>query len=328
MFISVSGYNYTGASAVQDLLKEYGETADVKPEIAFVYLPDGILDLDYNINQAATYFNGDAALHRFWNLCEKSAIPAAQRPAFLRLTKAYLSALTEESWRGCSSFDGTRLSGTAYAWWRARNFLASACYHFLRKSPPWTDRSMFLSYRVDNFSAITEQYLMDVIALFAEKGKIPVLNQFFSAYQPTLSMRYTPEARTIVVDRDPRDIYILGKIRHETHCYPSDDVKKFVTYFRRCWDRRDLSSTEQTLYLHFEDLVYYYEDTVSRIESFLNIHDHVTPKKCFDPAVSIQNTQLKERFPNLAEEIDYIERELSEYLYPFPYKLTVEKDFF
>lgn len=75
MLVSVSGYNYSGSSAVIDLLAEYSETNCVKQEIAFAYMPDGLLDLEYNMNHTATYFNGDVAIQRFWNQCLRCDMP-------------------------------------------------------------------------------------------------------------------------------------------------------------------------------------------------------------------------------------------------------------
>ena len=142
-----------------------------------------------------------------------------------------------------------------------------------------------------------------------------------------MCMQYTPDAKAIVVDRDPRDVYILGKITRRSSGIPVDNAQKFVAFYRRCWQGTGLSSTPNILRLRFEDVVYHYEDSVRQIESFLDIRRHISPRKYFKPEFSINNTQLKERFPELAGDIAYIEETLAAELYPFP-EIRVGKGMF
>ena len=328
MMISVSGYNYTGSSAVIDFLKEYEETSIVKPEIAFVYLPDGIVDLDYHINYSASYFNGDAAIERYWNLCKKSSIPNEYRKEFLNISKAYLTSLEEEKWKGSSSFEGTRKEGVSYGVWYLKKLIKNIIWHFFHKAISINERTMYLAYRNENFYTITRQYLDKLIKIFSNGNKLPVFNQFISAFQPELCLKYFSDGKAIVVDRDPRDIYILGKIKHETSCYPSSDPQKFVKWYKTCWKDCKKENSDNVLYLQFEDLIYNYEETKRTIERFLGISMHVHKKEYFKPEVSINNTQLKHRFPNMKREIEYIENELRDYLYPFTEFEPNTKDFF
>ncbi len=60
-----------------------------------------------------------------------------------------------------------------------------------------------------------------------------------------------------------------------------------------------------------------YDTTVKKIENFLSINEHVNPKKYFDPSVSINNTRLMDRYPQSKADIDYIEKNLTDYLYDF-----------
>lgn len=330
MLVSVSGYNFSGSGAVIDLLKEYQEITCVDPEIAFVYLPDGIIDLDYHINAAPTYLNGDAAISRYWNLCKKSAVPQKYRKAFNQITQEYLYAIVDETWQGNSSFEGTRKTGSSYLVWYLKKIYSILLFHYFKKISSASNHTMYLSHHCRNFNTATEDYLNRVVDLFAgnSEKRIVVMNQFFSAYQPEKSMKYMQDAKTIVVDRDPRDIYILGKIKRRTQCYPVDDAKKFIKYFRTCWENRSNNNSDKVLHVQFEDVIYAYEDSVKQIEDFLGIHNHVSPKKYLKPEVSINNTQLKGRYPELSDDIAFIEKNLQEYLYPFPSKIQPTGDYF
>ena len=130
------------------------------------------------------------------------------------------------------------------------------------------------------------------------------------------------------MDRDPRDIYILGKVKKRTQCYPVEDVKKFVNYYKQCWNNSSKNNTNEVLYLQFEDIVYNYIDSVKIIEAFLGISKHDNFMKYFNPEMSINNTQLKYRYPEMADEIAYIENELKGYLYKFPREIVPNGDFF
>ena len=69
--------------------------------------------------------------------------------------------------------------------------------------------------------------------------------------------------------------------------------------------------------VYFEDLIYCYEDSIKKIEEFLNLGEHIREKQIFDPEKSINNTQLIRLHPEDKNEINKIEKELKEFLYPF-----------
>ena len=78
--------------------------------------------------------------------------------------------------------------------------------------------------------------------------------------------------------------------------------------------------SEKVLRIHFEDLVYKYDETVRSIFKFLNIEEyqHSMKKTKFIPQKSMKNTQLFNRKSEYKIEGQYIEEHLSEYLYEFP----------
>ena len=82
--------------------------------------------------------------------------------------------------------------------------------------------------------------------------------------------------------------------------------------------------------LHFEDLIYNYDNSVDKIKKILcnekgEVPLHLEKKKYFNPDRSINNTQLfwdenGECREEYRDEIKIIETNLAEYLYEFPYK--------
>ena len=80
---------------------------------------------------------------------------------------------------------------------------------------------------------------------------------------------------------------------------------------------------ENILRLHFEDLIYNYNETVSLIEQFVGIDSksHIKPGMHFAPQVSIKNTQNFRMENSWSQEVKYIEEHMKEFIYPFPYEI-------
>ena len=81
------------------------------------------------------------------------------------------------------------------------------------------------------------------------------------------------------------------------------------------------NTSDNVLRIHFEDLVYKYDDTLQKIFDFLHIEEekHILKKTKFSPEKSLKNTQIYNRNSTFKDEADYIKINLSEYLYEFPF---------
>ena len=67
----------------------------------------------------------------------------------------------------------------------------------------------------------------------------------------------------------------------------------------------------------FEDLVYNYDKTKSKIEDFCGLKEHVSPMKKFNPNSSIHNTMLYKKYTDYHDDIAKIEYQLKKSLYNF-----------
>ena len=63
--------------------------------------------------------------------------------------------------------------------------------------------------------------------------------------------------------------------------------------------------------------MYHYDREIERIIKFAGLGEHVRKKAYFNPARSVNNTQIIRKYPQELENIAYIEKELKDYLYPF-----------
>ena len=150
-----------------------------------------------------------------------------------------------------------------------------------------------------------------------------VLNQPFPANQPDLCLHLINNSKAVIVDRDPRDLYVLfKKIIPNKSCFvPVDNVDNFIAYFEAI---RSLypKNSENVLIIQFEDLIYDFDKTIKMLESFLDLDKEKFDysKTKFDPIVSLENTQLFNKYPELKSDINLIEQKLSKWLYCFDSK--------
>ena len=99
---------------------------------------------------------------------------------------------------------------------------------------------------------------------------------------------------------------------------PVNNVDSFITYYRQLHSEK--TSNPAIKYLHFEDLIFRYDETKKEIFEFLGLNQehHKQARKYFDPDVSGRNTQLFRNESVNTEEIKKIEEQLTKYLYHFP----------
>lgn len=322
--IGICGLGYSGSGALNDLLKEFdGITVNDDIEFDFVYAPDGIEDLYHHLcENPVRYLSGNTAIKRFINLTDDfsrstSAYMKYTNGRFAGITSNYIDSIVQASWNGSDTYEKIfsgqirktlkyRIGGRIDSY--TQRLLGSKGSHI-------SYSTMYLSVRPDHFVELSKQYLTDIMSAMGitKKDKI-VLNQPFPSSNPHRYYKYYEDPVAVVVDKDPRDQYILAKkvLGINGSFIPTEAVRDFVLYYKKMHERSD-----DIIKINFEDLIYKYDETVRMISSELNIGSHIRPYRYFDPKVSINNTQLFKRYPEFASDIEIIERELSDYLYPF-----------
>lgn len=330
MIVGVCGYGATGSGAVVALLKEYDELQVFdKAEFQYAFQVDGLQDLEYHlVKQQARHMSGDIAIHRFLNVISWAKTPIVKKTIpkeqFIKITNEYVDSLVQESWIGIDNFD---YEGKSILLNMIVLGFKKIVFPYFEKITGkswniWPARRIYLSFNPNNFYEKTKNYTSKLLkAIGADFTKPVVLDQVFEGNAPENSFPFFENPKAIVVDRDPRDLWLVGKYaaaaKGEARFMPRDDVKTYVEYYRRLRKSQKKINTETILFLKFEDLIYEYDSTVKEIEKFLGISNHLNLKKYFNPDISINNTQLMYRYPECMEEIEYIERELGEYLFDF-----------
>lgn len=334
MVISTCGYGYTGASAVLDFLRGYDSIQILESvEFQMLHQADGILDLKYYLVESRERIACNAAIKRFKRL-QKSGVLACRLRKLMgnrldELTDEYLSNLIQVAWKGRSNYDPDDVCarskyGIIRFAHRAANYIFRKCK--IKFSFPRYKERYFSIMTEERFDALTKDYLAKLMeALKVDMTKDLALDMLFSATNPRKGTEFFDEAKTIIVDRDPRDIFIVSQRSDEQYTFmPWDTAENFINYYRIL--RENTVITEDVLIVRYEDLIYDYWNTTQKIMDYLGYSERPNNEfKYFNPDVSVKYTNLK----NLGlyfSQIKSIEDKLPDYLYDFkPYILVSDQ---
>lgn len=329
MTIGVCGYGYSGSGAVLDFLREWNELSCVlvKTEFDIAYLPHGLQDLEYQLMERKTRFlSSNAALKDF-----KRLICGLDRPrgeyrkltgkAFRERSFKLIEELSQLTWHGKTIIDSYR-EGVLYRRLNGRICDLIKIYEHLtgKKWKFFKSDILYLSVAPDNFYTIVTQYLRDILEMLGyDIGGSVLLNQPFDVYDPKRSMKYFDNPKAIIVDRDPRDIYVLAKyyVKSAGSFIPTDSVEDYIRYHRLVRNK-NLEADENIICMRYEDMIYNYDRTAGMLTDFLGLAKaRQNTGAHYNPDISINNTQLYRLHPECADDILRIEESLPEYIYPF-----------
>lgn len=332
MIIGTCGFCSTGSSAVSDYLKEFDENqvAD-RWEFTMVYLPDGLEDLDYhlnhNINRDDNCCIAIPRFRRFMQGYEPQIVRLSgmSRQEARKLTDDFLDSLIQLRWKSSRRSDAL-LFPTKYYRIVGRKIMHDRVIPKLKRIfhkdfVIWPNRILEVSVKPEGFDEKAQQFVHRMLEVYgADFSKNIVLDQPFIGNDPAKSFKYFGDAVAFVVDRDPRDNYIFTRefLSKKGRFMPCDTVEEFVLYYKLLRDDQPYQQpNDRICRLNFEDMVYDYDNATAKVRKFLNLPDNPRPKSVFDPALSVNNTQLILKFPQYQKDVEYIERELPEYLFDF-----------
>ena len=329
MIIGACGFGSTGSSAVSDYLKEYDSFVVLDNlEFTWVSAVDGLIDLERAVmHPHLRTMDSITAISRYIKKMEKMADLYESRglsaKEFKRSTYEFLDAITQLTWNWYDPTDD-------WSSWFARHFKSAL---MVKKVIPKLEISLGktincypmkkvrFSVRPDNFYDAAKKHVNDLLTgMGADLSRTIVLDQPFSGNDPQSCFPFFDDPYAVVVDRDPRDNYVFAKTKlvGRNHFMAVDSVEEFVRYYRALRDGQPYQNKDPRVFaVQFEELVYNYEDATKRLRDFLHLPENPNPKSIFDPALSINNTQTFRRFPQFADDIKVIERELSDYLFDF-----------
>ncbi len=347
MIISTSGFYSTGSSAVFALLEEYDSCTSGKlenwqiPGIDYehilLYTPDGIFDLEDKLLTGNSIHRSDEALRRFHekmlllyneNFLGMGGFKDLFGREFYITLENYMKHLIQyrvsghwEYHYGGSRFNLKKMLGSI-----RRTLMHQQIIGELYKMP-YYDKSEYLLYSFvsdKEFYALTKKFIYKYFSMIKGSDRNPnlILNHFLLPHNAFRIPRYfDDDFRLIIIDRDPRDVYVMEKYRArlDKSLLPCDSVKDFVSFWKKLRDNVKPVHDNRIINIRFEDLIYNYDETTAILEKHCGLRpeDHLKKGQIFNLEKSIQNTQLFRLDDKWNDEISYIEKELPEYLYDF-----------
>ncbi len=325
LYTCVAGYGWSGSGAVVDLLKEFHGLWAPPKEFELIKAPHGIMDLEYRLTERGGTVNSDVAIKEFLLLVQHLyRTPTAFSKAglgygeifgdnFIRLSHEFVQRITRYRYQS--------------HWWYL-DFMKSFSAYALREAfvnMKWASRNenlFFTDITEERFRYEVGRYLNALFLGACGKDKVQgvILDQSIPVRYPEKMFDYFSRAKMIIVDRDPRDIYVdliesnvlLGIDLAKTH-----DARKYVRW-HKAKRTNDPCEHKNLLRLRFEDIVLNYEDTVQKVIAFIGDGGiemkHLKKNRYFKPQRSKGNIGKYKKFP-YQNEIKLLEKKLPMYLY-------------
>lgn len=325
MIIGTCGFGESGSSAISDYLMEYNSIQVLdKIEFNWVYAVDGLIDLENHLcHPHSRTSESICAIDRYSRLPKfyyKYYTRAGISPSYLReSTDRFLDTIIQVKWK----WHFKRREGLGY---KLKKKIAGTLISIIEKYRGrqlniWPYDDVALSVFPENYQEAARKHVKELLsAMGADFNRPIVLDQPYSGNNPEACFSFFEDPYAIVVDRDPRDNYVFAKKKNivENHFIPLNSVENYVKYYRILRQNQPYNKkNERILSIHFEDMIYRYDETTHKIQQFLHLPQNPNPKTIFIPEMSMPNTQVWKRYPEYKNDIEYIERELKDYLYDF-----------
>ena len=303
--VSIEGFGYSGSGAVVDLLREYDDclvhgmaeggskaipAADDFGEIKLLAYPGGLRDIDLAMDKPAL-MSQDAVLKRFGKLMYRDTIFNLD-VKYKNYIFLFFDSVVDDVIRNT-------LGGT-YMDYRLKDNIFS-----------------IRDFDKKEYYDLCQRFLFSIFnCQYRGNGKYLVLDQLTSStvFGMDYCMNFVPNIKSIVVWRDPRDIYTIA-VRQNIQWLPHDTAEHFIKIMKRRYVKLDINSKEY-LAIRFEDLILDYDKTVAKIEKYLNLGEHKRPQSCLDISISCKNVGMWKTATDIPQE-DYekIQKAMPQFCY-------------
>lgn len=331
--ITCASFYGTGSSAVTDYFSEYDDICSLgNYEYRFLHEPDGIADLHYNVIENNNRHNTSDSIKRYIKYTDKLVKMGYGGydifdGNFEKYTKEFIEDITElkvHTWWNKDRTDRGRLFvliDRIYSKLKCiftGNLGTEIRFSLLTK----LEYGYYTAISEEEFLGAVKRYVQKLLSYVNKNNKpFVMVDQMVPPTGLNRYVKYFDDVKIFVVDRDPRDVYILEKEFWKWGVIPVDDVRDYVKWFliTRKYATNVQEDKDKVLRIKFEDMIYDYENTTEKLREFAGIskEKHVRVRQIFNPDISIKNTNLKEQVKKYEEDIRYIEEHLKEYLYDF-----------
>lgn len=334
--IITSGYMGSGSSAITELVSEIENfiAPNNSFEYVFLHCPNGVFDLEDKLLLNNNSNRSDEAIRSFYDtmrclfqINSKNYWVAGYKhnvsADFMKYVDAFLEEIGMIDTKGVWYYQQRPTRNMLVRIWINR-IIRKCSLGKLVMETPLRYRGMRLAFpKASEFYRAARNFIGCVLDDLGYSQNNLIMDQFMLPHNLYRISNYFPKNTVvIVVDRDPRDVFISNKYfwKKEPIPYPLD-VEKFCEVYKRIRENEIACVDNQIIRIHFEDLIYKYDEICNMLYRRLDISGdrHIEKKAKFNPEISINNTQLYKMEDSFQEETNYIEQHLDKYCYDFPY---------
>ncbi len=344
--IAVTGYYGTGSSAIMDLIREY-DCARVVPfkdrnyEHVVFYVTGGLFNLCTLLTHGNAPLTSDMIINNFVSAMERLDkydlvwFGSYKKQFGNRFRELYMELVNDLS----TSKNEKNLNHVVKSRYSIVKALLQVAAHLVLKRNfiqygskyIYDKKKVFFSMPTEEeVYKAAKKFTTGYFNMFDEDGiTVRVFDHLIWANQVEEYRRcFNDGFKVIVTERDPRDVYLLNKyvwfrppIGHGRPHFPTEP-KAFIEEWSKTVVRN--YSWNNVKLIHFEDIIYHYEETVKEIEEFIGLDQsrHKDKGKILDVSRSIENTQIFNLKREWADEVEPINKKLSEFIYQFPVERT------
>ncbi len=330
--ITCASYYGTGSSAVTDYIMGFNSVYSLGDyEFRFLHDTDGIADLEYHLVWNHNRHNSGHALKRFKKLVDfysGNRLAARYEPFFnyqwKKIAYEYLDSLTDFSYKGWWQYDLLDKGEGFYY----RKLLLNKLYRMtLGRNNETTlnvlpNEITYCSHPTqEEFTQKTKKFMSQLLQeANVENKPFLMVDQLLPSSNLDRFWKFFDDIKVVIVERDPRDLYILEKYVWKGAVIPTEDVQTFCKWYQytRAHRKTEQPDPDKALLIQFEDLIYHYDETTEKLRAWLGLDlAELDQKKLkLDPEKSKKNTRLWLTH-DIGDDLKVIETELAEYLYQY-----------
>ncbi|MCC3145655.1 hypothetical protein LJ207_09995 [Halanaerobium sp. Z-7514] len=323
--INIAGFGWSGSSALVDLLKELDDYQELGNEFRLIKDPDGLIDLENAIVNNWKSGKDDIALKRFIKFIE---FLGRKQTKFSHIGKNYNELFNYKFFDLTYEYISELINFDYKGNWFIYDFKKSHLSYLVKKIKKKLNFKIdnqliyFSCHSKDDFTKITQNYLNKLFASIKNSKNNLILDQAICSSNIKniqRSLKYFDNTKLILVDRDPRDIFIEAISQNSI---PTNNIKNFIKWYKSKRPNYNyINSLDKVMLIQFEDLVLNFNDTFELVMNFLE-EDYDLSKinfKFFDPSESIKNIgmYMSNKYKKYDKEIKEIEKSLGDYCYDF-----------
>jgi len=327
--ITCTGYGGTGSSAITDLLKEFDNGLSLG-DAEFWFLQDfnGISDLEYFLIDGNHRSRVNLVIKRFKKyIDEYGDYYEKYFKDFKKVSFEYVENLIDAKFQKAISYYELENQIKKLFWFRvsplAQKLIAKISGRDFEEFAPYipTEEKVYSIPNRERFYKKTKRYTKKLFDTLDKGYDFIAVDQLVPAMNAKRYLNYVANLKVVIVDRDPRDLFLLNELHWKKAAYVCDttNVDEYIVWYKTMREHRKFEEKNTNItYIMLEDLIYHYDETLNKLYSFFEIDEkyHTKKRTFFNPDISIQWTKMYEKYPEYRKkDIEKIAKELDEYCF-------------